>query len=296
MRILVFGWSSVLHGEATAGDVLAMTAVSERLAAERLDHDLAWSRIMCPPGGLMLDDADPADYSHVVFTCGPLRGAPVQELRERFAACRFLAVDVTVFPDDPLTGTIDRIIPRDGPSVPERRDLAALVPTAAVPMAAVYLTGGQHEYADRRRHDVVTELLEDWLGSLDAARLDLDTRLDPRDWRLAHTPAQVATVIARADVVITMRMHALVLGLGAGTPVLAVDPVSGGGKVSAQARAWQWPAVLTPESLTRDALDHWWAWCLSDSGRHAAATAAGRPPDVRQLDALVANLTGGART
>lgn len=246
---------------------------------------------MCPPGGWLLEEADPADYTHVVFTCGPLRGGPVRELRERFAACNFLAIDVTVFPDDPLTATMDHVIPRDGPGVLERRDLAALVPATPVPIAAVYLTGGQHEYAGRRRHAAVTERLEDWLLGVDAARLTLDTRLDPRDWRLARTPTQVASLIARVDVVITMRMHALVLALAAGTPVLAIDPVSGGGKVSAQARAWEWPAVLTPESLTHEALDHWWEWCLSESGRRTAATAAGRPPDAGQLDALVAYLT-----
>lgn len=292
MRILVVGWSSVLHGEATAGDVLAMAAVSERLAAEGLAHDVAWSRVMCPPGGLLLEEADPAAYTHVVFTCGPLRGEPVQELRQRFAACRFVTVDVTVFPDDPLTAMTDRIIARDGPGVPARRDLAALVPTPSVPVVAVFLTEGQQEYAARRRHGAVTGLLQDWLGQVNAARLALDTRLDPRDWRLARTPAEVAAVIARADVVITMRMHALVLGLVAGTPVLAIDPVAGGDKVSAQARAWEWPAVVTPETMTRDALDHWWQWCLSESGRCAATEAAGRTPDEQQLDELVEHLIG----
>lgn len=290
MRILVVGWSSVLHGEATAGDVLAMAAVAERLTAAGLAHDVAWSRVMCPPGGLALDDADPADYTHVVFTCGPFRGQPIRELQQRFAGCRFIAVDVSVFPDDPLSGAMARIIPRDGPGVPPRRDLAALTPTASVPLVGVYLTEGQQEYAAARRHTEVVQLLQDWLKGLDAARLPLETRLDPRDWRLAHTPSQVTSVLARVDVVVSMRMHALVLGLGQATPVLAVDPIAGGGKVSAQAEAWGWPAVLRPDELTPTALQRWWEWCLSAAGRRAAADAARYPPDRSQLDDLLSCL------
>jgi polysaccharide pyruvyl transferase WcaK-like protein len=45
-------------------------------------------------------------------------------------------------------------------------------------------------------------------------------------------------VISRLDLVITMRMHGLVLALKHGVPALAVDPVAGGAKVTAQAQAW----------------------------------------------------------
>jgi Polysaccharide pyruvyl transferase len=57
-------------------------------------------------------------------------------------------------------------------------------------------------------------------------------------------------VIARADVVVTTRLHGLVLALTQGMPVLAVDPVAGGAKVATQAAAWGWP-VLLPRSGSR---------------------------------------------
>jgi hypothetical protein len=54
--------------------------------------------------------------------------------------------------------------------------------------------------------------------------------------------------------------------------VLAVDPVHGGGKVSAQAGAWDWPAIVTADQVLRSAdwLRRWW-WCLSVEGRTLAA-------------------------
>jgi hypothetical protein len=61
----------------------------------------------------------------------------------------------------------------------------------------------------------------------------------------------------------------MVLALRAGTPALAVDPVAGGAKVSAQARACGWPALVPAERLEVSELDRWWRWCLI-SGRVAA--------------------------
>jgi hypothetical protein len=45
-------------------------------------------------------------------------------------------------------------------------------------------------------------------------------------------------------------------------PVLAVDPVAGGAKVTAQARACGWPALVPAEHASDAELDHWWSWCL----------------------------------
>ena len=87
MRTLVVGWSSVLHGEATAGDVLAMDAVADALGTAGVPHDVAWSAVMCPPGGLRLDDVEPVRYTHLLFVCGPATGRSIAELHEQFAHC-----------------------------------------------------------------------------------------------------------------------------------------------------------------------------------------------------------------
>jgi hypothetical protein len=293
-RVLIVGWSSVLHGEATAGDVLSMRAVAEALTDAGIDAETAWSAVMCPPGGLCLDDADPGGYTHLVFACGPLHGAPIRELHERFADCIRIAVGVSVLdPGDPAVTGFSTVIARDVRGEGGLRDLAARPVPEAVPVVAVFLTHGQQEYGDRRRHDDVSGVLGRWLGSRDMARLDLDTRLDPRDWRLAATPGQLESVIRRVDVVVTTRLHGLVLALKNGVPVVAVDPVSGGAKVSAQARAWGWP-VLATDQLSTTALDEALAYALSPVGRVAAHSAAAEAGGVgaSQLAGLVDAVAG----
>ncbi|TDD88687.1 polysaccharide pyruvyl transferase family protein [Actinomadura darangshiensis] len=294
MRVLVTGWPSFRHGEATAGDVLAMEAVQAALADAGVECHLAWSPVF-RPGALDLERADPAFYTHLVFACGPLHGRQIEELHRRYARCTRVAVGVSVIdPDDPAVTGFDAVLARDAPVEAPRQDLAALPATPSVPVAGVVLAPGQAEYGGRRRHARVEHELTDWLAGRGCARLPLDTRLDPRDWRLFTTAAELESVLRRLDVVVTTRLHGLVLALKSGVPVLAVDPVGGGAKVAAQARAWSWPAVVTVPAPSREGrdepvldlaeLDRWWTWCLSpDGGGRAVA----QPADGAMLGELM---------
>jgi hypothetical protein len=71
-----------------------------------------------------------------------------------------------------------------------------------------------------------------------------------------------------------MRLHALVLGLEHGRPVIACDPIAGGAKVSSQAAALDWPLVLAAEELTAEVLDAALDRCLSGIlGEHVRVAA-----------------------
>ncbi|MFJ6087840.1 polysaccharide pyruvyl transferase family protein [Streptomyces sp. NPDC092369] len=270
-RLLLTGWFSFLDGEATAGDVLAQRRVSETLTAMGIRHDTAWSPGF-RPGALSLEAARPDDYDTLLFVCGPLHGPQITGLHLRFAACRRLAAGVSVIDaGDPAVTGFDVVIPRDGTPADPVADLAASAPLGPEPpVVGVVLSAGQGEYGTRRLHTPVNETLRDWLQSMDCTRVEADTRLAVDDWRLCATPEQFLALVGRLDLVVTTRLHGLVLALRRGTPVIAVDPVSGGAKVCAQGRALRWPAVLASDDLLPTVLEHWWAWALSDEGREAA--------------------------
>ncbi|MEV7219010.1 polysaccharide pyruvyl transferase family protein [Streptomyces sp. NPDC093681] len=298
------GWFSFLHGEATAGDVLALARVERVLRDAGSAYDVVWS-----PGfradGTHFADLDPAAYSRLVFVCGPVHGAQVEELHRRFAHCVRVAVGVSVVDaGSPAVTGFHRVLARDGAGDGPGLDLAARAPALpAVPVVGVVLTHGQHEYGGRRRHEEVAAVLTRWLAGRDCARLELETRLDAHDWRLCGTPAQLEAVLSRLDLVVTDRLHGLVLALRAGVPALAVDPVEGGAKVTAQARACGWPALVPAERLAKASaevsaegsaegsaggsagssaevsaegtLERWWDWCLADGRAEAARIGAG---------------------
>lgn len=269
-KILLTGWFSFRDGEATAGDVLALRRVQEVLDRSRIPYDTAWNPGF-RPGSLHLDEADPTSYSHLVFVCGPLQGPQVADLHNRFAHCRRLAVGTSVVDgDDPAVKGFHRILARDAPAGEPREDLSARAPALPPkPVVGVILIHGQPEYGTLRRHEEVAEKVTEWLTAKDCARIELETRLDSHDWHLNATPAQFQSLLARLDLVVTDGLHGLVLALRAGIPALVVDPVAGGAKVTAQARACGWPALVAADRLDPGRLERWWDWCLT-SGRVAA--------------------------
>jgi hypothetical protein len=285
-RTLLTGWFSFPDGEVTAGDVLACRRVQALLDRAGLPYDTAWSPGFAP-GALSLRAADPGAYRTLVFVCGPVHGPQPARLHARFGHCRRIAVGVSVVdPEDPGAAGFHVVLARDGSGGRPLPDLAAVAPLAPdpPPVVGVVLTHGQHEYGARRRHDALSRQLTRWLAGKDCARVEADTRLATDDWRYASTPEQCMALLGAFDIVVTTRLHGLVLGLRAGRPVLAVDPVDGGAKVTAQARALRWPALLGASEVTPHHLDRWWQWCGSAEGSAAAVRraramerASGRP-------------------
>ncbi|GAB3973180.1 polysaccharide pyruvyl transferase family protein [Streptomyces sparsus] len=294
-KTLLTGWFSFLDGEVTAGDVLALYRVQEILDREQIAYDTVWSPGY-RPDALHFDDVDDDRYGRLVFVCGPVHGPQVEGLHRRFAHCHRLAVGVSVVDaSSPAARGFHRVVARDGTEAPPTLDLSSAacdVPRA--PVAGVALTRGQGEYGALRRHDRVADAVTGWLAGEDCARVELDTRLARDDWRLCGTVGQFDSLLRRLDVLVTNRLHGLVLALRAGVPALVVDPVEGGAKVTAQAQACNWPAVIPADEVTPDALRHWWRWCLT-SGPQAALRA--RLAFDRQADTeLTAALAAASRS
>ncbi|MER7726886.1 polysaccharide pyruvyl transferase family protein [Streptomyces sp. NPDC096323] len=270
-KVLVTGWFSFLDGEVTAGDALAERAVSAALDLLGIAHESAWSPVFAP-GALTLEEAVPEAYEQVLFVCGPVHGPQVAGLHRRYAACRRTAVGVSVVDEkEPAVTGFHRILARDRGGEGRFPDLAAAAPAQPPPpLVGVALTHGQGEYGALRRHDQVSDVLGAWLPTKDAARVEADTRLARDDWRLCGTADQYLALLGRLDLVVTDRLHGMVLALRVGVPALVVDPVRGGAKVAAQAGLLRWPAVVPCEGLSPEVLDRWWDWCLSSAGRAAA--------------------------
>ncbi|HEU5355952.1 MAG TPA: hypothetical protein VFU65_15875 [Actinocrinis sp.] len=160
-RVLLVGWFSFPHGEATAGDVLAWRAVHDELDRAEIALDTVWSTGF-RPGGVILDAVRPEEYSHLVFVCGPLHGPQIDELHRRFGDCRGIAIGVSILdPQDPAVAGFDVVIPRDAPDAAARLDLATgpAAAAAALPVVGVALAHGQGEYGPARRHERVTEAI-----------------------------------------------------------------------------------------------------------------------------------------
>lgn len=266
MRALVTGWFSFEEMGATAGDLLVRDVVCGWLTEAGLPFDVA----LAPPfaGGVDWQTADPAAYSTVVFVCGPFgNGWPVTELLKRFSSARLVGVDLSLLQPLTVWNPFQLLLERDSDRT-ARPDVSFLSRTAPVPVVGLVLVEPQREY-EASRHVEVNALIERELATRDVAVVAIDTRLDKNATGL-RTPAQVESMIARVNVVVTTRLHGLVLALKNGVPAVAVDAVLGGAKVARQASVLGWPHVLVAGALTDASLGAVLDECLTESARDLA--------------------------
>jgi len=279
MRVLVCGWFSFEPMGATAGDLQSRDVACRWLDEASVDHDVALAPVFA--AGLDWRTADAARYSHLLFVCGPLdpNREPVAGMLERFRGARLIGLDVSVPRPLEEQDPFHLLFARDS-SRGRAPDLAFAADHARVPAVGVILVPPQREYGVRARHTEAEELIDRVLRTRPVARVDLDTALtnDPgtHDTESLRSPAEVESLLARMDAVVTTRLHGLVLALKTGVPVVAVDPVAGGAKVLRQAREIGWPYARAADDLDEAWLGATLDACLEPGAREDARACAGR--------------------
>ena len=113
------------------------------------------------------------------------------------------------------------------------------------------------------------------VASREMSAIAIDTRLDSNGTGL-RTPAEVESVIARMDVILTTRLHGLVLALKNSVPAVVIDPVAGGAKIRRQTETIGWPLLFTADALDDDELARAFDHCLTAEARIQARECAAR--------------------
>src|SRR5262249_10805232 len=130
-------------------------------------------------------------------------------------------------------------------------------------------------YGARDVHRRANGAIERLIGRREMAPVRIDTRLDENATGL-RTAAEVESLIARMDVVLTTRLHGTALALKNGVPAVAIDPVAGGAKIRRQAETIGWPVVLAGESASDEELLQAFDYCLTEQARDLAQRCADR--------------------
>lgn len=275
MKVLVTGWFSFEHGEATAGDLMAKDVACEWLEEAGRSYDVAFSPAFSE--GVRWWEVEPANYTDLVFVCGPARGWQIENLIERFSNCRTVGLDLSMAEDSP---TFDLLWERDSATA-VRPDTSFLARPHPVPLVGLVLGHPQPEYGERGRHEEAHELMRRIVYGRRFSVAAFDTRVDPRSEEF-RSPEEVETMVSRMDLVVTSRMHGMVHALKSGVPVVAVDPISGRAKIQRQAQLLNWPAILTADQLTEKALHRALDYCLTQQARTTAQACAEHARDLLQ--------------
>ncbi len=269
----------------TVGDIEVLQQVEQRLRQIGLAFDVSpfsKDRRHMERGWVHATEVSPEEYSHVVFVCGPFTRHMMEKrwrYLHQFRHCSFVGVNLTLV-DDPLTfNPFEMLIERDSTRI-VRPDMSFLQDVPKVPVVGVCLVDRQNEYGARQRHDAAKAQIERLVERSGVAAVDVDTRLHKRDGHVLpngfRNPGQFESVISKFDAVVTNRLHGMVLSLKNGVPVLAIDSVAGGDKVTRQARLLGWPEVFDASVVTDAQLDDALKRSLDPLSREKATEAAAK--------------------
>jgi hypothetical protein len=275
-RALVAGHFTFPTQSATAGDLIACDVVCGWLREAGFEYDVALAEPFA--GGRDWHEVDPRDYSHVVWVCGPLgRGTDAfSRLRKRFPpdGRHWIGVDLSMIEPVEAWNPFDVLLERDSNRT-KRADLAFAAYMNALPVIGlVQVEPFTPLFPDRDRQEDAREAARRLAFAHPAAVVEIDTRLDVDNASGLRTASEVAALIGRMDVVVTTRLHGLVLALRHGVPAVAIDPVAGGDKITAQARAVDWPTAFAVDEASEDVLNEALSFALSEKGRARARASA----------------------
>jgi len=266
-KALVVGWFSFEQCNVTAGDLMAKDVACEWLEQAGYSYDVA----LLPPFSEGIDfwQADPKNYSHAVFVCGPFPYIDYsKQFIEKFKDCCLIGLDLSMIEPLGVWNPFDVLLERDS-HFNTRPDISFAAHQKKVPIVGVILAEPQAEYRQRAKHQIANDAIDRLTKSRQCIVVPIDTRLDPNTTNL-HTAAEIESMIARMDLVITTRLHGMVLSLKNEVPVVAIDAISGGAKVTRQAETIGWNIVFSVTNLNDEKLQQAFDYCLSEDGRRKA--------------------------
>lgn len=260
----------------TIGDVEVLRQTERRLQALGMAYDVAPytdARLSIDSTWLDRFTLDPADYTHLFVICGPFTPAMAAQhhiIFDRFHHCVHIGVNLTMVEPTATFNPFEALLERDSDRT-VRADLSFQETPPRVPVIGLCLTGFQREYGERHRGEMAEQKLRRLIDSSNVAFIEMDTSVPATTNRFGlSNAAQFESICARLDVMLTTRLHGMVLALKNGIPTIAIDPVAGGDKVTRQARKLGWIEVFDPEQASDDDLRAALKRCLSDAAREQA--------------------------
>ena len=267
MCVLVSGWFSFENMGATAGDLIACDVLCNWLTSAGISYEIAYA----PPfdGGVRWQHTDPGKYTHIIFVCGPFgNGWPVTEFLEHFKGVKLVGLNLTLLESLEQWNPFEFCYERDSASS-HRPDITFASCSERIPVVGVILAHLQKEYGSRSKHAEANEAIQNLVSSRHIVRIDIDTSLENNAGGL-KTPEEIESLIAKMDIVVTTRLHGLALSIKNGVPVVALDPIEGGDKITRQARSIGWPVVFSPGQYSPEKIEEAFQFCTTNEAKALA--------------------------
>jgi len=269
MKILIAGWFSFKYCHATAGDLLA----AELAGSWLFDNNCPFDYAVAPPffGGVDWRLTNPKTYTHVVFVCGPFDDKKEsKEFLAHFLGCKIFGLNLSMIQPLSKWNPFDVLIERDS-SEKVRPDIVFLTKQKLVPLVGICLVEPYGADFEEGAYEAIQRLV----SSRDMAIVNIDTRLDKNETGL-RSSAEIETLIARMDLVVTTRLHGTVLSLKNGVPTISIEPGGDNYKIEKQIKKIGWPLFFTAANISDFKLSEAFDYCLTEEAKKKAKECSGR--------------------
>lgn len=256
---LIAGYFSFEEGYATFGDTEAMKVACRWLDDAGVKYDIACHHTNGQVG-LPVWALDSSNYDIFIFVCGPWKLNNL-DILDRFSHCLKIGLNLSL--EDVESDRFDLLYPRDLPSECNP-DLVFSSSPKIKPTIGVCLVHAQEEYGDKQRHQNIALAVREYIENHDIAYVNLDTLYKDNDYGIENTVC-FENLVSRLDVVISSRLHGMVFSLKNGVPVVAIDAIDGGAKLTKQASSVEWPIILNGNSVDQAKINQAVEQCMNDS-------------------------------
>ena len=260
-RTLIIGAFSFFDKCATFGDIQAMEVLVSWLVENKMEFDVI-DNVSDETKIMTLNSVDPYKYDTLIYVCGPFGK---NEYLRKFAHCLKIGVDISIQNDKSnyinKNECLDFIISRESPNEtnPELAFKAKSDKVLVVGVALVHPQGEKNVSA----HEEVEKAVKKYFNKSKHASIILDTMINVsilgntirRNKTNITTVSQLEALIRKCDVVISSRLHGLVYALKNNVPVVAIDPIIGGRKITAQSKEINWPILIQGQGISWQAID-----------------------------------------
>jgi hypothetical protein len=261
-KAIVYGHFSFPGGGETFGDLEVKNEILIWLEEIDIDYDVAVA-YENENKDILFSKIEPTDYGIFIFVCGPWNPARKKHrnLLINFNHCKKIGINLTTFEHG--TNGFDFLISRDDMKT-SRADIAFSHKINKTPTIGFLLVNRQIDYGIKQRHFYVESVIKEFVEYENILPIWLDTNVNFNSEKI-NNYQDFESIIRNVDLIISNRLHGLVIGIKNSVPVIAIDPIEGGGKVSMQAKAVNWDILISAEELDLNFLKKMVDYCLNNN-------------------------------
>ena len=263
IRNILIWWGSLKKGGgATIGDFHAIQNLSTSLSEQGFEHEILSSKKLQIPDHHYIKQLKDikTQYNNIIFVCGPVvwNEQIINFLNKNIKACKF-AVGVSILSNQTEMKKIyDHIISREDGSETSYDFAPAGFPLEFPEninnesnKVGICLRGPQSEYGNEEniKSEKISDISLKLVSELGYEPVFIDTKIG-----LNNTISNIISNFKSSRFIITTRMHGTLYSLLYGKPVIAIDQIPGGAKVSNLVGKLNYPHLYKVENIDSSTL------------------------------------------